>query len=294
MGKGNGDAAAALVGGCCFICIAVGVCIWSATALIAILGATWVPADCKVHGVWLEQHWRTVQNSHHHHYGSSTSQEDFWQYHFEVEVVGKSWPRADACFYDMCRSTEYNSKDDAAWWLNDALPAPDSDQGACKDAGYSFDGGIMDFVDTDSTNQVLMHGVNCRGETVATTGGSGAQGGGQGQVNVHVHVNGGGAGGGGYNAGYAGAAVNGAAFRTAAPCNCRRTYKCWYNADANNVFMPNVKMDEATDPTWYYWVILLFFGVFPCCSFFVCVCGTVFGAGPASSGAKFDRQWSRP
>ena len=63
-------------------------------------------------------------------------------------------------------------------------------------------------------------------------------------------------GGGGYGnsaiggAMYAGAAVGGAAFRTYSPCDCERSYPCWYNADANNAFMPNVKMNASLDPTW--------------------------------------------
>lgn len=150
---------------------------------------TWVPTQCKVHGVWLEQHWRTVSNRRRldEHDGSLESavgerplkdegvtsriskssrrrsfstvsyrNEDYWQYHFEVSVPSRpGWQHADACYTDSCRASEYNLEDDAAYWLNELL------DGACEDAGYDFDSGITDFDDTDRTNRALERGINC-------------------------------------------------------------------------------------------------------------------------------------
>jgi hypothetical protein len=201
---------------------------------IDILSQDWQGAQCVVHGVWIENHWRQASCNNNNDYdrrrmqqkkgfvdahspsddgfgdislpeekvdphdepmrmskgrrrsgggrrrrrsssgaglllglavassGSSSSSYGgggcgswYSQYHYEVEVVGKGWPRTDACYYDSCRAAEYSSEDDAALYLDRVL------NHACEEAGYEFDEGIMDFGDTDPTNRALERGLNC-------------------------------------------------------------------------------------------------------------------------------------
>ena len=139
----------------CACCVLVAIDIWAGYNIYHIMSRDWqpVPGGCVVHGAWIEMHWRQTSCGKH----SCTKQ--FWEYHFEVSSKPE-WPRANACWYGDCEMTSYDSWDDAAWYLNDLLKAGGRAVG-CEVAGYEFDDGALDFVDTDPTNAHLRHGVNC-------------------------------------------------------------------------------------------------------------------------------------
>lgn len=77
--------------------------------------------------------------------------------------------------------------------------------------------------------------------------------------------------------------------------DARVRFECsWYDADANNDVRPNVKMMQNAAKTFdlaVLWIGLLICGCLTLCSG-VHLYGEAYGSGPASSGAKFERQWS--
>ena len=112
MGKGRGDDPLPVILFFVGICVigAISADIYALKSIWTIWSQRWVqnPGGCVVHGMWTEQHWRRVSCGRH-----STCNEDFWQYHFEVSVVGKNWPRGEACYYASCANTEYDDADHA-------------------------------------------------------------------------------------------------------------------------------------------------------------------------------------
>ena len=253
----------------------------------------WVEGSCKVHGMWIEQRWTDghTTSSSSFNYGRrrllgrrrssySSGPSLMWQPHFEVEVVGKDWKRADACYYDSCSADEASSGDGAADKLDEIL------MGACEEAGYKFDDGMFDFVDTHDTNSALQRGLNCEAPSNA----------GQPppppppspmlslQTNPYGQIL------------QTGAMLGGGSLRAMVgrPCKCAESYPCWYNIHNDNILYPDVKMSHKLDPVAGYYVI---FGI---CSIFLsailcfgcCACAGQLGVGPLSSGAKFNRAWN--
>ena len=112
MGRGRGDDPLPVILFFVGICVigAISADIYALKSIWTIWSQRWVqnPGGCVVHGMWTEQHWRRVSCGRH-----STCNEDFWQYHFEVSVVGKNWPRGEACYYASCANTEYDDADHA-------------------------------------------------------------------------------------------------------------------------------------------------------------------------------------
>ena len=316
----------ALCMGCVLFSVWIGINGWAGYSIHRVMSQDWkpVPGGCVVHGAWIEMHWRQTSC------GKHTCTKQFWEYHFEVSSKPE-WPRTDACYYGDCEMTSYDSWDDAAWYLNDLLQAEGKAPG-CEAAGYEFDDGAMDFVDTDPTNAHLRHGVNCHRPGDPAPGAAAAdpaapppappadpldysaqddqyaasapppppplappaqQGGG-------VAVGGEGY---GYQSGvlgalglgsssgdFPGAGVGGGPMRRGPPCECAASYQCFYDA-ASPQPESSIKMSAGGDPIWGYCLLLFLFGFCPCCALCVTLCRKL-GVGPASSGAKFERQYS--
>ena len=290
MGRGRGDDPLPVILFFVGICVigAISADIYALKSIWTIWSQRWVqnPGGCVVHGMWTEQHWRRVSCGRH-----STCNEDFWQYHFEVSVVGKNWPRGEACYYASCANTEYDDADHAccessraaflaapakltsslgAGWLNDLV------DGACSDAGYRFDEGIFDIVDTSQTRFMLREGLTCTqpAEGAASPPPAPAALAPPPPPPPPAPP------GGGYSSQFAGAGP-GAAMPPPAPpgsqygysmtpvptgptvrgrpsagppCQCEASYPCWFNANSNNAVYPDLKMSAETDPVWYYFV----------------------------------------
>lgn len=306
---------------CAVCCALVATNVWAGYSIYRIMSEDWqpVPGGCVVHGAWIEMHWRQTSCGKH----SCTKQ--FWEYHFEVSSKPE-WPRADACWYGDCEMTSYDSWDDAAWYLNDLLKAGGRAVG-CEVAGYEFDDGALDFVDTDPTNAHLRHGVNCHlpGEPAPAARADptsppppvdplnyGAQEDEYGTPMPGVQPpppppatqqSGIGGEGYGYQSGvlgmlgvgssaddFPGATVGGGPLRRGPPCECASTYPCFFDA-ASAQPEYSIKMSEGGDPMYGYWIILFFFGLCPCAALCVVGCGKI-GFGPASAASRFERQYS--
>jgi len=277
--------------------------IWAYRNIDYITSQDWAEAQCVVHGMWLSRKDRWVSGTRHHrgHY------EDYYQEHFEVEVVGKPWQRIDACYYASCKAAEDDSEDTAADELDEIL------LGACGKAGYSFDDGAFDFVDTDRTKAILEMGLNCAlsdavpdsvfspsppAMPTATTLPNTAPVNGYANngyvVNSHGQVQN------GLQPSthmFPGARLGGKESRTQSgpPCICNPTYPCWYNTKDDGTF-PEVKMTVKQDPIWMYilaMVVASICWVCGLCAAIVKLCAQNCELGPLSTSSKFERAWSK-
>ncbi len=309
----------------CGCCMLVAIDIWAGYSIYQIMSRDWqpVPGGCVVHGAWIEMHWRTTSC------GETICDEQSWEYHFEVSSKAE-WPRTDACLYEDCSLASYASWDDAAWHLNDLLKGQGKAAG-CEVAGYEFDDGLLEFVDTDPTNAHLRHGVNCHrpGEpapaarvdpapppTPADPLSYAAQEDAYGFSTQGVQpppapplaapqpsgIGGEGygyqtsllgmLGGGSSPSDFPGATVGGGPLRRGPPCECAESYPCFFDA-ASAQPENSIKMSEGRDPTLGYWILLVLFGFCPCTALCVIGCGKI-GYGPTSAASRFERQFSAP